>query len=401
MTTSRVTVGGVTALALVLHVPLVGPWWAEAVLEDATAVSGAVELSIGETLTLSGTVAPRASGAFGEGRSVRIVAGAGGWASLLGAQGYHNDGGVSARLVASDAAAAAGETLGDFAPSATTLGADYVRSAGAASRALEEAAGTAAWWVGFDGRTNVGTRPTSTPTAGSFEVLDFDPVGRVATLGMDDLASIAIGSVIPADTRIPEALTVRELRIEVTGDAATVLAWCGGTDGTRGRVAGTLRAIVERVVDDMLLGPKRYRVFRMSSDRVELQAVSPGLPNIGPISMSPGVAGAHAELTPGSIVLVTFVDGDRTLPMITHFAGKDGTGWTPANLTLDATTLIKLGADAANFVALANLVSARLDVLQNAHDTHKHATAATGPAVIPDVIVGPLASVAATKVRAQ
>lgn len=67
-------------------------------------------------------------------------------------------------------------------------------------------------------------------------------------------------------------------------------------------------------------------------------------------------------------------------------------------------TVIVAGDEAAaQFVALANLTKARLDTLQNAHDTHKHTgvTSGVGSSAVPDVIVGPLADVAATKLKAE
>ena len=147
----------------------------------------------------------------------------------------------------------------------------------------------------------------------------------------------------------------------------------------------------------------------MSGDRVELQAMRRGgdLPDVLPVSMVPGLAGAHAELAPGAEVLVQFIDGDRRYPIVTHFAGKDGNGWAPANLTIDVLTLLKLGKDAENFVALANLVKARLDTIQSTFDGHIHTTTATvgtGPVGVispPTSSIGALQGVAATKVKAQ
>jgi hypothetical protein len=345
MTTQRITVAGITATSLTLHVPHVGVWWADAVLEDETSVSGRVELVIGEDVTLSGTVATDASGAFGLQRSVRIIGGADGWRKLIARQGYHNDGGVRSRLVATDAATACGEVIDSLAPSSETVGVDFVREAGPASAALVAAIGDVPWWVGYDGRTRVGARVGQTLILGTFELREFDPIGRVAIIGTDDLGRISIGSIIPADERISETLTIRELRIEVTSDEASVYAWCGEST-TFTRAARALERIIDHILDRRLLTPRRYRVIRMNGDRVELQGVSVGAPDIGPISMSPGVAGAHAGLTPGALVLVTFPDGDRSRPLITHFEGKDGNGWSPVTLTFDATDKIKLGKNA-------------------------------------------------------
>ena len=149
-------------------------------------------------------------------------------------------------------------------------------------------------------------------------------------------ASIGIGSII--SERLDGPQTVREYEIAIDkGGPLRMLAWTGG-DGTQsGRLASLMRAIAERATDGRLVGKYRYRVVRMASDgRVELQAVrrGAGLPDVLPVSMWPGVAGVHAELTPSAEVLVEFIEGDRTQPIITHFAGKDGAGFVPVELVL-------------------------------------------------------------------
>lgn len=397
--TTHLTVGGAPALSLVLHVPPFGPWWAEAPIDGDPELSGAVDIAVGETFTLRGTIV--SGGSFADQRTVRVVAGGAGWGTLLPARAYHSDAGVPARTVAQDAAVAAGETLGAFEPAATMVGVDFVRAAGSASWALERAAGGAAWWVGYDGVTVVGARATSTPTAGAYQLLAFDPVNGLAVLAVDDLASIVVGSQLAAEERMPVAQTVRELRIEVTPEAATVIAWCGSLDNDRGRLGRALEAVVRRVIGERIYGSIRYRVMAIRGDRVELQSIAPGYPDIGPVPYAPGVAGAHSTLQVGAEVLVEFIEGDRTLPRVTHFAGKDGVGWTPVDTVLDAQTLIKLGQNATEFVALAASTKARLDTLQVAHDTHNHPTAPNGPVSPPNVLAGTLGPIAATKVKAE
>lgn len=66
---------------------------------------------------------------------------------------------------------------------------------------------------------------------------------------------------------------------------------------------------------------------------------------------------------------------------------------------------IRLGSSlASDFVALSSLVKARLDTLQSAHDSHTHlyTPGALTPIVTgPATPIGPLADVAATKVKAE
>ncbi len=409
MTAAHARVNEHTLVSATVHVPAIGPWWAEVVFEEAPEVSGQVSLWIGGT-ELVGTIEATHDGVTGLQRRSRIVAGAGGWGELLAARAYHNDAQIRARTVAEDAAREAGEVLGDFAPAAERIGVDYVRQAGPASRVLEDVIGGAPWWVAYDGRTHVGARASA--EASGYEVLEVEPASRVVTLAADEIDGIRIGYTLDGE-QLDAPLTIAELTIRVTEEGVRVRAWCGDAElGSQGRLVRALRSIVGRLTDRQLLGPRKYRVVRRSADRVELQVVrrSQGLPDILPISMWPGVAGAHAELTEGAEVLVQWIDGDRTQPIVTHFAGKDGVGWTPANLTIDVTTLMKLGQNAAEFVALAEKTKARIDTLQQAHDSHTHAVtgtadlgtgAVTGTAAVTAAPIGALASVAATKVKAE
>ena len=308
-----------------------GPWVAEVDLEGDGALSGSVELKLG-TLSLRGTVDASAAGTFGLQRRARIVAGGGGWGNTMRARGYHEDAGVKALLVAQDAAREAGESLGTFTPRAERLGRDYARQALPAATALENAAGGANWWVGYDGVTVVGSRPTNVPAETSYQVMAYDPRTGRATLAVDDPAAVVIGSVLSKGLDAP--ITVRELQIVVTAEELRVVVTGGGA--SEGALASVLRSLVARLSDSKLFGIYRYRVALMSGDRVQLQAVRQqvGLPDLLPLSMWPGVAGCHAQLTPGAEVLVEFIEGDRAQPIVTHFSGKDGTGFAPLTLVI-------------------------------------------------------------------
>jgi hypothetical protein len=96
----------------------------------------------------------------------------------------------------------------------------------------------------------------------------------------------------------------------------------------------------------------RYRVVRMVANRAELQAVrkGAGLPDTLPVSIHPGMAGLAANLTPGALVLVAFIEGDPTQPIITHFATQDEPGFLPVSLALDATDEVRIGKSAAQVI---------------------------------------------------
>lgn len=337
MTKAVITVSGHPVSALRLKVANIGPWHAECDFTEAPELSGRVELVIGE-LRLSGTIAPGHDGTFGLQRKCHIVAGAGAWAHELRPKSYHNDAGVKARMVADDAAREVGETIGTFIPGSERVGADYVREVGPAARTLEDVLHGAPWWVDYAGVTHVGPRPAVPVLPSAYEVLAYDARARVVTLAVDDPTLIGVASVLTERLDAPQ--TVREFELTETAEGLRVTAWCGGSEVDRGQLAGLIAAIVKRVTDGERFGKYRYRVVRMSGERVDLQAVRPteGIPDLLAVPMWPGVAGAHAELAPGAEVLVEFIEGDRAQPIITHFTGQGGSGFVPTSLTLCEST---------------------------------------------------------------
>lgn len=343
MTDAFASVAGQRITRLTLVVGNVGPWFADLEFEADPSISGQVTIIVGAAQFV-GTVVAQQAGTFGLQRKCRVVGGAGGWGAMLGPKSYHNDAGVKAQLIATDAAREVGETLGSFLPAAERVGYDYVRRSALASSVLEFVIGAVPWWVGYDGVTNVGPRPATALASSAYQVLEFEPHTRVATLAVDDPAAVGIGSILTDRLDVPQ--TVRDLELHVGSDGLRVTAWCGGSTAEPARLPGLLRAIAERATDAPLYGKYRYRVVSMAVDgRVELQAVSKaaGVPDLRPISMWPGVAGVHAQLTPGAEVLVEFIEGSRAMPIVTHFAGKGGAGFVPVSLTLGGAT----GAPAA------------------------------------------------------
>lgn len=328
------TINGIVATRVHLSQPHSGAWFLDAALVDDSPVSGRVSCVLAG-LALSGTVSPGESGTFGLQRSVRIVGGGNGWNRLVRAFGYHNDAGVSAELVARDAARACGETLGSFEARVRTLGADFARKAGPASRTLEHAAGGFNWWVAPDGVTHVASaRPAHTPDPASYEILEFDPRHRVATIALDDLSAVRVGSVLTERLDAPE--TVQALECDIEGTQLRVRAWCGKGAPATGEIGDLLQAIIRRTTDRRIFGVHRYRVVNMAGDRVNVQAIEPGdgVPDLLALKMNAGIAGGHAVLAKGAEVRVWFIAGDPGRPEICGYASKGEPGHVPESLTL-------------------------------------------------------------------
>src|SRR6187402_1164645 len=221
-----VTLGGERVTEARVFVPSSGPWFAELELETDPALSGKQTLQIGER-SFVGTIDPRHTGVFGMRLRCRLVAGAGNWGGMVKPRAYHNDAGVKARSVLDDAARDVGETLGTVTPASDRIGNDYVRQSGIASTVLEDVIGVATWWVDYAGVTQIGTRAKSTPVADSYDVSAFDTRSRVASLDVDDVGAISIGSEIKSEL-LDSPQTIRELEIVVTPEKLRVIAWCGG-----------------------------------------------------------------------------------------------------------------------------------------------------------------------------
>jgi hypothetical protein len=316
------------ALTLTLTVPSEGVWVAECATDGPPPAEGARCLLTVLGVAYSGTCVRR--GEYAGKGSARVVGGAASWGATLPPRGYHSDAGVRTSAVVADLARETGEALAS--PPTGILGTDWSRSTGEASRSLSAALRGGPWYVGADGLTYCSQRPSG---AMAGQLLEWDPAQALAILAPgDSLVGVEPGRTI-SDERLPGPLTAREIRVELGGSAVRVMAWCPPEQGP-GRAATALAAIVAQATPVRLWGKYRYRVFRMSVDRVEAQAVrkSSGLPDIVPVTMWTGLPGAWGDLTMGSEVLVEFIDGDPSEPIVTAFAPKGSGGFVPNSISL-------------------------------------------------------------------
>jgi hypothetical protein len=310
-----------------IYAPYAGAWYADLVLDDSDGdLSGEVVITIG-TLALHGTVLASASGAALGQRSLRVVAGAGGWGTPLESRAYYIESGVLALNVARDAARGAGETLADSIvfPS-PVLTPHYVRRSAPASVVLERLLGAYVWWVDADGVTyGAEQRPETTPAAESYSVLTYSPLQRTATIAADDPAVVWPGAVL-TNARLPEAQTVRDLELHVDGAECRIKVYTGGEAADASRLGRALSAILAQREARKLYGSYRYRVFADNGDgTANLQAVRrvPGLPDVLPVSQSAGIGRAVSSLSQGDIVRIAFDEGDPTMPYIASYAAGD------------------------------------------------------------------------------
>lgn len=151
----------------------------------------------------------------------------------------------------------------------------------------------------------------------------------------------------------------------------------------------------------------------------------PVIPNVKVGWIAAGGFELHLPLAPGDSVLLVFaevdtqqweVSGEVSQPLwlerhglgapIAYPFGRTATAATGAQLVAPSPFVIG-DAAAAQFVALANLVSARLDAIQAKFDAHTHpvpgVTVGPGATVssVTATLIGPLAPVAAGKLKAS
>lgn len=334
----RITCGGAAVQSVKLHIPGVGPWFADVTFADEAASvpqNTPIVLQAG-SVELHGVIPTALDGVFGLQRRATLVAGRGAWGALVKDRGYHNDAGVKASKVIQDLAAEIGETLGTITPAADRLGSHWARESGVASMALERASGGAAWYVDFAGVTQIAQRSATTPSTDAYQILQAWPDQNYALVGIDEINTILPGATLTE--RLPAPVTVRSVEVDITPEHQRALVWFYSA-GKRSKLADALKTIAKAAVAGPLWGKYRYRVGQLSGDRVDLQVVrrAAGVPSLLSVPIWPGVAGVSHRLTLGSEVGVEFLDGDRAQPAITSFSPKGSGGFVAVELVLGGT----------------------------------------------------------------
>jgi hypothetical protein len=382
---TTLVLNGSRAKSVRLLVPWQGAWTAD-VDYDLPVAAGRATLVLGAA-TLVGTVDAGASGRFAAHVQSRVVGGANGWTKTLGPRAYHNDAGVKLSSVIETTAAEAKETI--VSGLSTRLGVDYERAAGVASSVLDGLD----WHADFAGKTIVGPRAT-VPAPASVQVLSWDPLMQKAEIASDDL--VQPGMVL-TDARLDGSVTVRDVEQTFGEGGARATAWCGAQPKTR--LSEAFSRLIEAKSRIVFARAYRYRIVEQKADgRLALQAVekSRGLPDMIPLTPWPGMAGLSATYAPGSEVIVEFIAGDPSRPIVRSF--QDGA--PPLVLRLDASTRIDL-AGGADYVALAALVLSELNAIRTAFNTHVHSGGTiSGSTGVPAVAMGGAGSVAASRVKA-
>lgn len=364
MTEALCTVNGAPCAAAHAFLPRGGVWFVELELVDPQAISGRVVVKLGG-LELRGTVHPQLGGVFAGRQTVTVVAGAGSWGKVLAPKPAQNDGGVQRSRLAIEAAQEVGEVLVVDSALDGPVGVLFERVAEPASRLLSLLFPNALWWVGTDGVTRVGTRPTF--EASGLHLHSFDPSARSVEIRFEgaNVTQCIPGARISDPLRIgPGGFTLGD--VQITYGREGLRAWSFDRSD-RNAVAEAVQTLAAAGDPGRRYhGLYEYRVFNMAGDdkRAQLQIVDKeltGLPDALPVKVRMGVAGASAELKGGSLVLVQFVNGDPARPVVVGFEEEGGPGHVPPELRIDGEFVVIAGG--AQFASLANEVQLRIQEL--------------------------------------
>lgn len=338
-----------------VRVPAYGAWTATvAVAGPLVLAEGARATLIVGDLTLIGTVS--AGGTYAEQATYQIVGGNAKWSALVLAFTHRSDLGVTVAEAAAALCSAAGE-LGVVleAGAERPLGYAWLRRGGLASDALAELVGSS-WWVAVDGVTHLGPRPSTSIQPANVNVLAYEVALRRATVALTDdaLAQLQPGVAVTLPG-LPAPLQIGGVTIRVEAEAVTV------------------DLLGERPVSELLSAllaarrgaatPQLYQVTDDAQGRTSARPAgpsSPVLPDEVWIDHAPGVPGMTAQLAPGAMVLVAFLDGSPGAPRVVGYLP----GALPLALALDAVNGVQIGKGASGITlgGAAAVKAARSDL---------------------------------------
>lgn len=361
------TLNGEPVLSASLHFPLSGAWSGEVQVsaDDAPAVGASATLSFAGTDFLCWVVR---SGIEASRAHVRITGGAIDWTAVQPVKHYRNTD--------------AGQVLSDvgITPSAavTDALAFWTRNPGTTGSAVQSLAAKLGvnWRVLPDGTVRIAAEDTPEVESPDAVETGRDPGRGIVSLAVEDAViqpGVRFGddSVGDVSYDLGETLRVRyytEARANIRNGLERIIRWV-----TR---------------DTMFLGQYTAEVSAQNADGTldllpdDLRLRAEGLQSV-PIRH--GLPGVTVEVPAGERVLLGFDGGDPTAP----YAAL----WHEGQVTS-----VSIGGSV--YVAMSDLVDARIASIQSAFDSHIHPTS-MGPTSPPTSPIGSLATTASTVLKSS
>jgi hypothetical protein len=333
------TANGIAIHEAEIDVPFHRIWLANLTFTDdlGPAENDSVELTIGPWTGIGTCID---AGVHGGIRSIRVVAGAGGWRRAPTGLAFQNDANLSRSDIAQALASSVGETV---EAESSTLGVhwsfDPTVSAGSNMDALGD------WYVRNDGVTEIGSRPDAAEFRAIVE--HFDGKNGIADCLIEesDVAAVMPGALVTSDS-LSIQIRVRHTRILLSPNRLVAEVYTREQD--------PFRAARHEARKLRFLGTYRYRIIEQIAERLQLQAVDAitGLPDQLLVDKAHGLPGVTTECTPSGEVLIVFADGNRALPFVSAYLGIGPTTFG------DATTAdnLALAQPLIDFVKIAGKI---------------------------------------------
>jgi len=347
------TANGFALNSAEIDVPFRRIWLANITFTDdqGPAENDSVELVVG-SWTGIGTCID--AGVHGGIRSIRVVAGAGGWRRAPSGLAFQNDANLSRADIAQALASSVGETV---EAESDTLGVhwsfDPTVSAGSNMDALGD------WYVRDDGVTEVGSRPDLAEFRAIVEPFDGKNGIADCLIEESDVAAVMPGALVTSDS-LSIQIRVRHTRILLSTDKLVAEVYTREQD--------PFRAARHEARKLRFLGTYRYRIIEQIADRLQLQAVDAiaGLPDQLLVDKAHGLPGVTTECAPSGEVLIVFADGNRSLPFVSAYLGASVEEvHTTTTATFTTASLAPTSQAVALAPALDDLIAALL-VFSNA-----------------------------------
>jgi hypothetical protein len=313
-----VTFNGMRVTRLSLWVPWRGVWCADCDLDldnlSQTPQSGQpVSLVIGSQ-TLTGNIDDQNAGSWVAKASARVVGGNGNWNNPVPALDFNAGGGISSTQVYAATAASVGEPA-PLDPNPQGW-ARFPRTQGPASRVFLDRD----WYVDpITGVATVSGWPSAQLDPNAI-ITDFSPADMSAEI--ISTGALVFPGTILSDPRFNGAsYIVRDSETLITGKNIKTTVWLSPNPVSR--LQSAIYQLAREATQSVYLASYQYRfVLPAAGDysKISLQAITPGAPDLNPISQWAGLAGLAAKIAPGTIVVVAFTADNPPLPFIVSYS---------------------------------------------------------------------------------